>query len=87
MIVVLKPDITKKEETAVLKEIKKLGYEPHVMRGVQRTVIGAIGDERTNRSLDTLSPWPQAERATPAHKRSKRVRREAHTGNSTVRSN
>jgi 3-deoxy-7-phosphoheptulonate synthase len=87
MIVVLKPDITKKEETAVLKEIKKLGYEPHVMRGVQRTVIGAIGDERTNHTLETLSAWPQVERVIPVQKRYKLVSREAHTGNSTVRIN
>ncbi|MEP6664439.1 MAG: hypothetical protein ABJC04_12335, partial [Verrucomicrobiota bacterium] len=33
MIIVLKPDISKKDEAAVLKEIKKLGYKPHVMRG------------------------------------------------------
>ena len=48
MIVVLKPEISRKEEQAVLKEIKKLGYKPHVMRGVERTVVGAIGDERTH---------------------------------------
>ncbi|HON08841.1 MAG TPA: 3-deoxy-7-phosphoheptulonate synthase, partial [Verrucomicrobiota bacterium] len=42
MIIVLKPNITKKEEKAVLKEIEKLGYKPCVMRGVARTVIGAI---------------------------------------------
>ena len=33
MIVVFKPNTSKKDETAVLKEIKKLGYKPHVMRG------------------------------------------------------
>ena len=53
MIVVLKPHITKRQEAAVLKEIEKLGYKPHVMRGVARTVIGAIGDERTHASLET----------------------------------
>lgn len=71
----------------MLKEIKKLGYEPHVMRGVQRTVIGAIGDERTNHTLETLSAWPQVERVIPVQKRYKLVSREAHTGNSTVRIN
>ena len=54
MIVVLKPNIAKKQELAVLKEIRKLGYRPHVMRGVERTVIGAIGDERTHQTLETL---------------------------------
>jgi 3-deoxy-7-phosphoheptulonate synthase len=84
MIVVLKPDITKKEEADVLKEIKKLGYEPHVMRGVERTVIGAIGDERTHHTLETLSAWTQVERVMPVQKRYKLVSREAHKANSTI---
>src|SRR2546427_12661899 len=84
MIVVLKPKISRKDETAVLKEIRKLGYRPHVMRGVERTVIGAIGDERTHQSLETLITWPQVERVMPVQKRYKLVSREAHKGNSSV---
>jgi 3-deoxy-7-phosphoheptulonate synthase len=84
MIIVLKPNITKSEETAVLKEIKKLGYRPHVMRGVERTVIGAIGDERTHQSLETLLTWDQVEQVMPVQKRYKLVSREAHRGNSTI---
>ena len=37
MIIVLKPKHTPKELTALLREIKRLGYKPHVMRGVART--------------------------------------------------
>jgi 3-deoxy-7-phosphoheptulonate synthase len=85
MIVVLKPNIAKKQELAVLKEIRKLGYQPHVMRGVERTVIGAIGDERTHQSLETLVSWPQVESVTPIQKRFKLVSREAHPGNSTIK--
>src|SRR5262245_40804154 len=84
MIIVLKPNITAKEEKAVLAEIKKLGYKPHVMRGVERTVIGAIGDERTHQNLETLMTWPQVEKVMPVQKRYKLVSREAHRGNSTI---
>ena len=84
MIVVLKPNITKKDELAVLKEIRKLGYKPHVMRGVERTVVGAIGDERTHSSLETLIAWTQVESVMPVQKRFKLVSREAHKGNSTI---
>ncbi|MCI0746826.1 MAG: 3-deoxy-7-phosphoheptulonate synthase [Verrucomicrobia subdivision 3 bacterium] len=84
MIVVLKPNIAKKEERAVLKEIRKLGYRPHVMRGVERTVIGAIGDERTHQTLETLVSWPQVESVTPIQKRYKLVSRDAHAANSTI---
>lgn len=69
----------------MLKEIKKLGYKPHVMRGVERTVVGAIGDERTHSSLETLTVWPQVERVMPVQKRYKLVSREAHKSNSRIR--
>ncbi len=84
MIIVLKPNIAKKDETAVLKEIKRLGYRPHVMRGVAHTVIGAIGDERTHRTLEVLASWPQVDRVMPVQKRFKLVSREAHKANSTI---
>lgn len=84
MIVVLKPNITKKQETAVLNEIEKLGYRPHVMRGVERTVIGAIGDERTHQTLETLTTWAQVESVLPIQKRYKLVSREAHAVNSRI---
>ena len=82
MIIVLKPRISKKEERAVLNEIRKLGYTPHVMRGVARTVIGAIGDELTHANLETLaSQFPHAvESVMPIQKRYKLVSREAHPG-------
>lgn len=87
MIIVLKPGIARKQEAAVLKEIRKLGYRPHVMRGVARTVIGAIGDELTHQSLETLAMlFPDVvESVTPVQKRYKLVSREAHPQNSTIR--
>ena len=84
MIVVLKPNITKVQESAVIKEIKKLGYRPHIMRGVARTVIGAIGDERKHQTLESLSGWPQVESVMPVQKRYQLVSREAHKANSTI---
>lgn len=84
MIIVLKPKIGRKEEGLVVKEIKRLGYKPHIMRGVAHTVIGAIGDERTHRTLEVLSSWPQVESVMPVQKRYKLVSREAHKANSTV---
>jgi 3-deoxy-7-phosphoheptulonate synthase len=87
MIIVLKPGIKKPAEQTVLKEIRKLGYTPHVMRGVARTVIGAIGDELTHANLETLTAqFPEAvESVLPIQKRYKLVSREAHPANSTIR--
>jgi len=84
MIIVLKPNIAKKDEASVVKEIKRLGYRPHVMRGVAHTVIGAIGDELTHRTLEVLASWPQVESVIPVQKRHKLVSREALKSNSTV---
>jgi 3-deoxy-7-phosphoheptulonate synthase len=87
MIIILKPGVSKKQETSVLREIRNLGYRPHVMRGVARTVIGAIGDELTHQSLEALPTlFPQAvESVMPVQKRCKLVCREAHPANSTVK--
>jgi 3-deoxy-7-phosphoheptulonate synthase len=85
MIIVLRPNVTRKDEQAVLREIRKLGYKPHVMRGVARTVIGAIGDERKNHTLETLTSFAQVESVMPIQKRFKLVSREAHPANSTIK--
>ena len=87
MIIVLKPGISKKQEATVIREIRHRGYRPHVMRGVARTVIGAIGDELTHQSLETLvAVFPRiVESVMPVQKRYKLVSREAHSANSTVR--
>jgi 3-deoxy-7-phosphoheptulonate synthase len=86
MIIVLKPNISKRQEASVLAEIRKRGYRPHVMRGVARIVIGAIGDELTHASLETLvTEFPAAvESVMPVQKRYKLVSREAHPVSSTV---
>jgi len=86
MIIVLKPGISRKQENTVVREIRRLGYRPHIMRGVARTVIGAIGDELTHQSLETLAMvFPLiVESVTPVQKRYKLISREAHPENSTI---
>jgi 3-deoxy-7-phosphoheptulonate synthase len=86
MIIVLKPGIGRKQETTILNEIRKRGYKPHVMRGVARIVIGAIGDELTHQSLETLTMvFPDiVESVMPVQKRYKFVSREGHPENSEV---
>src|SRR5437762_13388339 len=87
MIIVLKPNISKKQETTLLREIRRRGYRPHIMRGIARTVIGAIGDELTHQSLETLvTVFPQTvESVMPVQKRYKLISRDAHPANSTVK--
>jgi phospho-2-dehydro-3-deoxyheptonate aldolase len=86
MIIVLKPGLSRKQEATVLAEIRKRGYKPHVMRGVARTVVGAIGDELKQGTLETLTTvFPQlVESVMPVQKRYKLVSREAHPTDSTI---
>ncbi len=44
MIVVMKRGATEDEIQGAVKRIKDLGCTEHVMRGVERTVIAALGD-------------------------------------------
>src|SRR5258708_24752291 len=84
MIVILKPNISKKDVTVVVREIRRLGSKPHVIHGVERRVIGAIGDERTHHTLETLITFPQVESVIPVQKRYKLVSRLAHPANSII---
>jgi 3-deoxy-7-phosphoheptulonate synthase len=85
MIIVLKPGITQKQERDVFREIRRLGYKPHAIHGVARIVIGAIGDERTHQSLETLMTWPQVESVMRVQKRYKLVSREGRAEGSVIR--
>ncbi len=46
MIIVLKAGTTVREVTLVEEKIRSYGLAVHISRGVERTIIGAIGDER-----------------------------------------
>ncbi|MEW5794811.1 MAG: 3-deoxy-7-phosphoheptulonate synthase [Candidatus Zixiibacteriota bacterium] len=47
MIVVLKKGSSVKDMAGVIKHIEGLGLKPHISEGDEKTIIGAIGDERT----------------------------------------
>lgn len=59
MIVVMDHKATKKQEKDVITEIRRLGFKDHAIHGVEKTVIGAIGDERqksqVKEALETMS--------------------------------
>ena len=45
MIIVMKTNSTKKQKRHVVEHLKGADYGVHISEGVQRTIIGAIGDE------------------------------------------
>ncbi|HKK69271.1 MAG TPA: 3-deoxy-7-phosphoheptulonate synthase, partial [Bacteroidales bacterium] len=84
MIVVLKPDISDELIDEVEQHVIELGYEPRLIKGVQRTVIAAVGDETCHRSLELLRGMDVVENVVPIQKRYKLASREFHSANSTV---
>ncbi len=46
MIVVMKNNASREEIDNVKEHIEKLGYTPHPIEGILRTVIGVVGDDR-----------------------------------------
>ena len=84
MIIVLKSHTRRQQVDDVKRHITDLGYEPRVIRGVEKTVIGAVGDELSHRSLETLIGLPAVETVIPIQKRYKVVTREFHEADSEV---
>jgi 3-deoxy-7-phosphoheptulonate synthase len=83
MIIVLKPEATKADADEILHQIAEAGLKPLYMPGTERTVLGALGDERVLGRLHFES-HPLVERVTPILTQYKLVSREAHPANSIV---
>jgi 3-deoxy-7-phosphoheptulonate synthase len=75
MIVVLKPGLSESEVRKVVERIETFGLRAHVSVGKERTIVGAIGDERllVDQSLES---FPGVERVVPILKPYKLVGRE-----------
>jgi 3-deoxy-7-phosphoheptulonate synthase len=65
MIIVMQTGAPKEQVDHVLDRIRELGYTPHPIYGEQKTVIGAIGDERGKFRLESLSGMPGVEAVMP----------------------
>jgi len=83
MIIVLRPDATKKQIDHLIEKVKKLGLKPMVSRGVERTIIGVIGEEDVLR-VQPLEAFPGVEKVMPILKPYKLVSREFKLENSVI---
>jgi 3-deoxy-7-phosphoheptulonate synthase len=64
VIVVMRKDATEAEVQAVVAHVEELGFRAHLSRGVERTIIGIIGDERPL-ATQPLERLPGVERVVP----------------------
>jgi 3-deoxy-7-phosphoheptulonate synthase len=80
MIIVMGKDVTDAQIGAVVKKLEAAGLQANISRGIERTVIGAIGDERPL-SEEMFTPLPGVESAMHIAKQYKIVSRESHKEN------
>lgn len=83
MIIVLKPQATETDANEILDKIASLGLKPLYMPGVERTVLGALGDERILRQLH-IDSYPMVDEVKPILSPYKLVSRELQSHDSVV---
>ena len=76
MIIVMKHGAPEEDLNRVVEVIEELGYKAHLIRGVERTVIGAVGDERGKARLESLKTLSGVDDVVPILKPFKLVSRE-----------
>jgi 3-deoxy-7-phosphoheptulonate synthase len=84
MIIVLKPGTGERDIEDVCRRIEALGLRAHVSRGEQRTVIGAIGDDRFKTRLQAIEALDCVESLVPILQPFKLASREVHAPDSVV---
>ena len=83
MIIVMQPDAGADQIEAVEAKIRAHGLAVHVSRGTERTLIGAIGDERALEP-EMFDPMPGVEKSMHIVKQYKMVAREWHKANTVI---
>ena len=83
MIIVMQPDADEAAIAAVEAKIRAHGLSVHVSRGTERTLIGAVGDER-KLDPEMFDPMPGVEKSMHILKPYKLVAREWHKENTIV---
>lgn len=64
MIVVMEPNATEEKIDSVARRVSELGLKAHVIRGTERTVIAAVGDERKIK-IESFERFPGVSEVLP----------------------
>ena len=83
MIIVMNKNVTDDQISVVVKKLKDAGLDANISRGIERTVIGAIGDER-KLTEEMFTPLPGVESAMHIVKQYKIVSRESHPESTVI---
>jgi 3-deoxy-7-phosphoheptulonate synthase len=85
MVIVMKQQATEDQIDDVIKWIESVGYRAHPSRGVERTIIGVVGDDRGKEQLKSVEHLPGVEKTVLILKPYKLASRESYEGHSVVR--
>jgi 3-deoxy-7-phosphoheptulonate synthase len=85
MIILLKKNATQEQIDQVTEWISSAGFKPHLSQGVERTLIGAIGDDRGKTHLKSAAFLPGVETVIPILKPYKLASREFKEDDTIVR--
>ncbi len=83
MIIVFQPLASEQDIQHVVEKIEQLGFQAHISKGIERTIIGVIGDERKI-SHEQFALLPKVENVIPILKPYKLVSREFKKENTVV---
>lgn len=85
MVIVMKQSATEAQIDDVIKWIESVGYRAHPSRGVERTVIGVVGDDRGKEQLKSVEHLPGVEKTVLILKPYKLASRESKVGDTVIR--
>ncbi|MDP2725120.1 MAG: 3-deoxy-7-phosphoheptulonate synthase [Syntrophales bacterium] len=85
MIIVMKKNATEEQVNKVVTWIESMGYAAYPSRGVERTIIGAIGDDRGKAALKAAESLSGVERTMPILKPYKLASREAREDDTIIK--
>lgn len=85
MIIVMKKKAGREQVDDVIQWIESVGYKAHVSEGVERTIIGAVGDEREKVRLKAAEDMPGVDKVMPILQPYKLASRETRDGDTVIK--
>jgi len=65
MMIIMNTDANQKQVDQVMVKVKSLGFEPHVVYGEERTIIGVVGNNPYMTTRDQYARMPGVDRIMP----------------------
>jgi 3-deoxy-7-phosphoheptulonate synthase len=84
MVIVMKRNATDDQIDHVIKWIESVGYQAHPSRGVERTIIGVVGDDRGKEQLKSVEHLEGVEKTVLILKPYKLASRESKEGYTVI---